>query len=89
MRKYTIIGDWYSVEDLAPSFTIVTEGETYEEAETNAATTLLEYNPQRAEGENGETPETLWGGDNGAYIIAAFEGDLSDQLVQGTYGLIA
>ncbi|GAA0574664.1 hypothetical protein [Streptomyces mordarskii] len=87
--RYTIIGDWYSVEDLAEAFTIVTEGESYEEAQQNAAATLLEYNPLRAEGEKGETPESLWGGDNGAYIIAAFEGDLSDQMVHGAYGLIA
>ncbi|MFC9260804.1 hypothetical protein ACFRFJ_16380 [Streptomyces hydrogenans] len=74
--KYTIVGDWYSVPDLARSFAVVAEGEDFEEAKANAARAVLEAFPHRAE-EDGETPETLWGGDHGAYVVAAFAGDLS------------
>ncbi|MEU5109613.1 hypothetical protein AB0H07_46520 [Streptomyces sp. NPDC021354] len=88
--KYTIIGDWYSVPDLAPAFAVVAEGENLEEAKRNSAEAILERFPERAEGESGETPETLWGGDNGAYIVAAFHGDLSGQTADGTtFELIA
>ncbi|MGY3341150.1 hypothetical protein ACVW0K_007343 [Streptomyces filamentosus] len=80
--KFTIIGDWYSVPDLANSFAVVAEGEDYEQAKANAAHAVLEAYPHRAEGEYGETPETLWGGDNGAYVVAAFLGDLSGQVIE-------
>ncbi|HET6354686.1 hypothetical protein [Streptomyces sp.] len=88
--KYTIIGDWYSVPDLASAFAVVAEGETYEEAKENAAEAVLEHFPHRADGEDGESPETLWGGDNGAYVVGAFMGDLSDQAIEtATFELIA
>ncbi|MFE5795785.1 hypothetical protein ACFQ8C_24870 [Streptomyces sp. NPDC056503] len=77
--KFTIIGDWYSVPDLASSFAVVAEGEDFEEAKTNAAHAVLEAYPHRAGEGYEETPETLWGGDNGAYVVAAFHGDLTAQ----------
>ncbi|MFI0743427.1 hypothetical protein ACH4PU_35965 [Streptomyces sp. NPDC021100] len=87
--KYTIIGDWYEV-DLSSSFAVVAEGDTFEEARENAAPAVLERFPYRAEGDDGETPETFWGGDRGAYVVAAFEGDLSAQAVDGAaFELIA
>ncbi|THA53264.1 hypothetical protein [Streptomyces sp. A1136] len=86
---YTIIGDWYEVWDLADSFAVVAEGADFEEAKTNAAAAVLETFPWRAE-EDGETPETLWGGDNGAYVVAAFLGDLGAQAVDAAnFRLIA
>ncbi|MFE3121856.1 hypothetical protein ACFXHD_00355 [Streptomyces hydrogenans] len=75
--KFTIIGDWYSVPDLASSFAVVADGKDFEEAKANAAHAVLEAYPHRAEEGYEETPETLWGGDNGAYVVAAFFGDLS------------
>ncbi|MBT2439748.1 hypothetical protein J7E93_06355 [Streptomyces sp. ISL-36] len=88
--KFTIVGDWYDCWDLASTFAVVTEGETLDEAKQNAAEAVLEHFPHRAEGEAGETPETLWGGDNGAYVVAAFEGDLSTQALESaTFELIA
>lgn len=87
--KYTIIGDWYEVWDLAHSFAVVAEGADFEEAKANAAAAVLETFPWRAE-EDGETPETLWGGDNGAYVVAAFLGDLGTQAVDAaSFRLIA
>ncbi|MFC7261467.1 hypothetical protein [Streptomyces lutosisoli] len=88
--KFTIVGEWYHVEDLASTFVVIAEGKTYAEAVANSAEAVLERFPQRAEGEDGETPETLWGGDNGAYVVAAFEGDLSAQAIdRDTFELIA
>ncbi|MGW0653263.1 hypothetical protein ACWD4T_31470 [Streptomyces umbrinus] len=88
--KFTIVGEWYHVEDLAFAFVVVAEGNTYGEAVANAAPAVLERFPQRAEGEDGETPETLWGGSNGAYVVAVFEGDLSAQAIDRyTFELIA
>ncbi|MBT2369390.1 hypothetical protein J7E88_29890 [Streptomyces sp. ISL-10] len=44
----------------------------------------------RAEGEAGESPETSWGGDNGTYVVTAFEADLSTQTIElATFVLIA
>ncbi|MGW7007227.1 hypothetical protein ACWGCW_31585 [Streptomyces sp. NPDC054933] len=78
--KWTFVGDWYDVGfDLAEPFTVVAEGENYETAELNAATAMLNAYPYRVE--EGETPETFWGGDHGAYTCAVFEGDLSGQLM--------
>ncbi|WP_331718476.1 hypothetical protein [Streptomyces sp. NBC_00624] len=88
--KFTIIGDWYTVPDLASAFAVVAEGDTYEEAKANAAVSVLEHFPHRANGEDGETPETLWGGDYGAYVVGVFVGDLSSEAVEGpTFELIA
>ncbi|MFI8515290.1 hypothetical protein ACIGHB_29600 [Streptomyces sp. NPDC085460] len=88
--KFTIIGDWYSVPDLADTFAVVAEGENYEEAKGDAARAVLGAFPHRAEEPYCETPETLWGGDNGAYVVAAFLGDLCDQVVEGAdFTLIA
>ncbi|MCX5318141.1 hypothetical protein [Streptomyces sp. NBC_00154] len=75
--KFTIIGDWYTVRDLASSFAVVAEGDTYEESKANAAASVLERFPQRADGDDGETSETLWGGDCGACVVGVFVGDLS------------
>ncbi|MFC9260798.1 hypothetical protein ACFRFJ_16410 [Streptomyces hydrogenans] len=79
--KFTIIGDWYDVPDLANSFAVVAEGEDFEEAKANAAHAVLDAYPHRAEEGYEETPETLWGGGNGAYVVAAFLGDLSAHAV--------
>ncbi|MER7112532.1 hypothetical protein [Streptomyces sp. NPDC000229] len=88
--KYTFVGDWYDCWDLASAFAVVAEGESLDEAKQNAAEAVLEHFPHRAEGEDGERPETLWGGDNGAYVVAAFEGDLSAQVIESaTFELIA
>lgn len=88
--KYTIVGDWYDCWDLASTFAVVVEGETLDEAKQNAAEAVLEHFPHRAEGEDGESPETLWGGDNGAYVVAAFEGDLRTRAIESaTFELIA
>ncbi|MGW6569823.1 hypothetical protein [Streptomyces sp. NPDC054975] len=88
--KYTIVGDWYHCWDLAPAFAVVAEGETLDEAKRNAAGAVLEHFPDRAEGEEGESLDTLWGGDNGAYVVAAFEGDLRAQAIESvTFELIA
>lgn len=88
--KYTIVGDWYDCWDLASTFAVVAEGETLDEAKRNAAEAVLEHFPHRAEGEDGESPETLWGGDNGAYVVAAFEGDLLTRAIESaTFELIA
>ncbi|HBF82630.1 MAG TPA: hypothetical protein DD420_22665 [Streptomyces sp.] len=88
--KYTIVGDWYDCSDLSSAFAVVAEGETFQEAAKEAAEAVLERFPHRAEGELGETAETFWGGDNGAYIVAAFEGDLSARALEAaTFELIA
>ncbi|WP_331735431.1 hypothetical protein OG590_40440 (plasmid) [Streptomyces goshikiensis] len=71
--KFTIIGDWYEVWDLASTFAVVAEGADFEEAKAHAAAAVLKEFSCRAEE---ETPETLWGGDHGAYVVAAFLGDL-------------
>ncbi|MFD9047760.1 hypothetical protein [Streptomyces zaomyceticus] len=87
--KYTIVGDWYEVPDLASPFAVVVDGADYEEAKTNAAVAVLEAFPHRA-GEGGEMPETLWGGDHGAYVVAAFHGDLGTHAVDtANFELIA
>ncbi|MFJ4879893.1 hypothetical protein ACIP93_32465 [Streptomyces sp. NPDC088745] len=87
--KFTIIGDWYELWDLASTFVVVAEGEDFENAKANAAVAVLEAFPWRAE-EYGETPETLWGGDHGAYVVAAFLGDLGAQAVDAVeFELIA
>ncbi|MFE6461977.1 hypothetical protein ACFVP0_31535 [Streptomyces cinereoruber] len=87
--EFTIIGDWYEVWDLASPFAVVAEGADFEEAKANAAVAVLKSFPHRA-GEGGETPETLWGGDHGAYVVAAFLGDLGAQAVEDTdFRLIA
>ncbi|MFE5113510.1 hypothetical protein [Streptomyces sp. NPDC056663] len=88
--KFTIIGDWCTVPDLASAFVVVAEGGTYEEVKANAAVSVLERFPHRADGEDGERPETLWGGDYGAYVVGVFVGDLSGEAVEGpTFELIA
>ncbi|MEU9064978.1 hypothetical protein AB0D13_40660 [Streptomyces sp. NPDC048430] len=88
--KYTFVGDWYDCSDLASTFAVVAEGETVDAAQQNAAKAVLEHFPHRAEGEEAETPETLWGGDNGAYVVAAFKGDLRSLAVEtATFELIA
>lgn len=88
--KYTIIGDWYDCCDLSSTFAVVAEGRNFQEAKAKAAEAALKRFPHRAEGEEGETEETFWGGDNGAYIVAAFEGDLGAQAVEAaTFEMIA
>ncbi|KIF03350.1 hypothetical protein PL81_24775 [Streptomyces sp. RSD-27] len=82
--KFTIIGDWYEAWDLASTFAVVADGADFEEAKANAAAAVLEAFPHRAE-EDGETPETLWGGDHGAYVVAAFLGDLGAQAVDAAH----
>ncbi|MFP1629724.1 hypothetical protein ACLB9X_32220 [Streptomyces sp. 5K101] len=72
------------------SAAVVAEEETLDEAKQNAAGAVLEHFPHRAEGEGGESPETLWGGDNGACVAAAFEGDLRTRAIESaTFELIA
>jgi activator of 2-hydroxyglutaryl-CoA dehydratase len=88
--KFMIVGDWCSVPDLASVIAVVAEGETCEEVMANAAVSVLERFPHRADGEDGETPETLWGGGRGAYVVGVFAGDLSSAAVEGpTFELIA
>ncbi|WP_351234761.1 hypothetical protein [Streptomyces sp. NPDC002133] len=41
------------------------------------------------EGSPGESAETLWGGEGGAYVVAAFAGDLSAEAIEdATFELI-
>ncbi|MEU8708725.1 hypothetical protein [Streptomyces sp. NPDC048565] len=88
--KYTFVGDWYDCWDLASAFAVVAEGETIDAAQRNAAQAVLEHFPHRAQGEGAETPGTLWGGDNGAYVVAAFKGDLRTVVIEtATLELIA
>lgn len=88
--KYTFVGDWYNVPDLAPSFAVVAEGDNYEQAKRNAEELVLEQFPDRASGGDGESPRALWGEENGAYVVGVFAGDLSGQAVESpTFELIA
>ncbi|WP_351234749.1 hypothetical protein [Streptomyces sp. NPDC002133] len=80
--KYRIIGDWYDCWDLASAFAVVADEASLDEAKQNAAEAVLEHFPHRAKGDKGETPETLWGGEGGAYVVAAFAGDLSAQAIE-------
>ncbi|MGW0704217.1 hypothetical protein ACWD0A_34040 [Streptomyces sp. NPDC002867] len=69
---------------------VVAEGEALDEARQNAVEAVVEHFPHRAEGEDGESPEALRGGDNGAYVVAAFEGDLRTRPIESAaFELIA
>ncbi|WP_351234266.1 hypothetical protein [Streptomyces sp. NPDC002133] len=66
------------------------DGEILEEARRNAAGAVLEHFPHCAVGDGGERSETLWGGHDGACVVAAFAGGLSAQAIEDvSFELIA
>lgn len=81
--KCTFVGSWTEVWDGSQDFVVMAQGETFEEAKANAATAVLERFPHRA-GEKG--PDEFW--TECAYLIAAFDGDLTPVAFEGATLLV-
>ncbi|MFD8386191.1 hypothetical protein ACFV2X_48125 [Streptomyces sp. NPDC059679] len=77
--KFTFVGEWYNSETTDPVFSVVGEGATYEEAQIHAAGKVLREFFDHLDG--GQTAEDFWWSDHGAYICAAFQGDMTPYLV--------
>lgn len=77
--QFTIIGAWR--DDQPPSFAVVAEGDSYPEAEVNAAHQILANIPSRSNQPDSETADTLWWGERGAYVLAVFHGDVTSHLI--------
>ncbi|TXS34831.1 hypothetical protein [Streptomyces sp. t39] len=80
---YTLVCDWADITAslMDNRFAVITEADSYEEAQQKAARAILARFPESTEF---ETEDTLWESETGAITLLALYGDRTADLVDRT-----
>ncbi|QNP67952.1 hypothetical protein [Streptomyces genisteinicus] len=80
---YTLVCDWADITTslMDNRFAVVTEADSYEEAQQKAARAILARFPEATEF---ETEDSLWESETGAVTLLALYGDRTADLVDRT-----